>query len=165
MRSNVQVLSGNKQVAKAVSRGQLSWGITDTDDAIIEVDEGFPVAIVFPDQEEDGLGTLMIPNTLAIIKGGPHPEAASKLVDYLLSLQVEERLASGRSAQIPLNSKTNTRSRIELPGSLQTMDVDFSAAAAKWQDVAEFVGNEFLTQPVADVIAAKHLFGRFTLLP
>ena len=69
----------------AVSRGQLAWGITDTDDAIIEIDQGFPVEIVVPDQQADGMGALLIPNTVAAIKGGPHPEAAGRLLDYLLT--------------------------------------------------------------------------------
>ena len=32
-RDHVEVLSGNKQVAMAVARGQFDWGVTDTDDA------------------------------------------------------------------------------------------------------------------------------------
>ncbi len=50
---NAVILSGNKQVAMAVSAGQVAWGLTDTDDAIIEKDNGMPVAIVFPDQAPD----------------------------------------------------------------------------------------------------------------
>ena len=68
--NDVQIFSGNKQVAQAVSAGSIAFGLTDTDDAIIEVEAGKPVAIVYPDQGADGLGTLFIPNTLAIIKGG-----------------------------------------------------------------------------------------------
>ncbi|MEL6898482.1 MAG: ABC transporter substrate-binding protein, partial [Planctomycetota bacterium] len=37
---NARIVSGNKQVALAVSGGQIDWGITDTDDAIIEKDAG-----------------------------------------------------------------------------------------------------------------------------
>ncbi len=72
----VQVLSGNKQVATAVGSGQLAFGLTDTDDAMGEVDAGSPVVIVYPDRNAGELGTLFIPNTLALIKGSPHPEAA-----------------------------------------------------------------------------------------
>ena len=67
-----------------------------------------PVAIVYPDQGAGGLGTLLIPNTLAIIRGGPNPAAARRLVDYLLSPEVESRLAAGPSAQIPLNPKVES---------------------------------------------------------
>ena len=69
----VQVLSGNKQVATAVGSGQIAFGLTDTDDAMGEVDAGSPVAIIYPDRKPDELGTLFIPNTLAIIKGAPSP--------------------------------------------------------------------------------------------
>ena len=47
----MQVLSGNKQVATAVGSGQIAFGLTDTDDAMGEIDAGSPVAIVYPDRE------------------------------------------------------------------------------------------------------------------
>ena len=72
LKGQARILSGNKQVATAVGRGQLAFGLTDTDDAIIEVEQGQPVDIIFPDQDEAGLGALFIPNTVAIIRGGPH---------------------------------------------------------------------------------------------
>ena len=101
--NDVQILSGNKQVAQAAASGQIAFGLTDTDDAIGMLEKGEPVAIVYPDREADQMGTLFIPNTVAIIKGCPHPEAARKLVDFLLTPGVEETLAKGPSAQIPLN--------------------------------------------------------------
>src|SRR5262249_34302893 len=99
--NEIQILGGNKQVAQAAAAGQIAFGLTDTDDAIVELERAASVAIIYPDREADQLGTLFIPNTLAIIKGSPHPEAAKKLVDYLLSPAVEEKLAAGASAQIP----------------------------------------------------------------
>ena len=45
--NNAVVLSGNKQVATAVASGQLAWGLTDTDDAIIEKDHGEPITIIY----------------------------------------------------------------------------------------------------------------------
>ena len=54
----------------------MAFGLTDTDDAMGEVDAGSPVAIVYPDREPGQLGTLFIPNTLAMIKGAPHPDTA-----------------------------------------------------------------------------------------
>jgi ABC-type Fe3+ transport system substrate-binding protein len=94
-------LSGNKQVAVSVAQGQLAFGLTDTDDAIVERDQAADVELVFPDQGEDGLGALFIPNTLALIQGAAHPEAARRLVDYLLGPAVETQLAQGASAQFP----------------------------------------------------------------
>ena len=143
LHNNAQVLSGNKQVALAVARGQLAFGLTDTDDAHIERVAGHPVAIVYPDQGDDALGTLFIPNTLAIIKGGKNADAARKLVDYLLSPQVEAQLAQGRSAQIPLNPQVDAATQVETPKTIKPMPVDFAAAAAKWDTAATFLADLF----------------------
>ncbi len=128
---NAVIEGGNKTVAMNVAQGRYAWGITDTDDAIIEKDAGKPVAIVFPDQGDGQPGCLQIPNTLAIIKGGPNTENAKKLVDYLLKAEIEKRLAAGASAQIPLNKNVSERSRA-VSGDVRWMKVDFEAAADRW---------------------------------
>jgi iron(III) transport system substrate-binding protein len=144
--NRVQILSGNKQVAQAVAAGQLAFGLTDTDDAIIEVDGAHPVTIVYPDREENELGTLFIPNTICILKNCPHPDAAKKLVDYLLTPAVEEKLSRSRSAQIPLNPQVKVEPRVETPQTVKAMPVDFSDAANQWDQVAEFLRKEFLAE-------------------
>ena len=141
--NDVQILSGNKQVALSVAGGRLAFGLTDTDDAIIEVEKGMPIAIVYPDQGEQGLGTLFIPNTLAVIKGGPNGQSARRLVDYLLSPEVETKLAAGPSAQIPLNPQVTAEVRVQTPHTIKAMQVDFSAAAEKWDTAAAFLRDEF----------------------
>ena len=69
--NDIQILSGNKQVAQAVGSGQAAFGLTDTDDALGEIRAGRAVLIVYPDQQEGGLGTLFIPNTVAVIRRRP----------------------------------------------------------------------------------------------
>ncbi len=141
--NEIQILSGNKQVAMAVGGGRADFGLTDTDDALEEVAKGMPVAIVYPDQRPDGLGTLFIPNTLAILRGCPHPAAARQLVDYLLSPKVEAMLAAGPSAQIPLNPNVEAPDRVKTPQTVRSMKVDFDAAAEKWDAAAKFLRDEF----------------------
>jgi iron(III) transport system substrate-binding protein len=141
--NGVQVLSGNKQVAQAVGSGQAAFGLTDTDDAMGEIDAGNPVVIVYPDRREGELGTLFIPNTLAIIKGAPHPKAAEALADALLSPEVEATLATGPGAQIPLLKNTQVRARVETPRTVHAMEADFEAAARLWDRVAAFLADEF----------------------
>jgi iron(III) transport system substrate-binding protein len=142
--NDVQILSGNKQVATACSAGQIAFGLTDTDDAIIEIERAGPVAIVYPDQGDDQFGTLFIPNTLAIIKGSPHPEAAKRLVDFLLSTDVEEQLALCPSAQIPLNPQVTAQPKVKTPKMVRPMPADFRAAAQAWDTAAEFIQHDFL---------------------
>jgi iron(III) transport system substrate-binding protein len=117
-------------------------GITDTDDAIIEIENAQPVALVFPDQSSDQMGTLLIPNTLCIIKHGPNTERAKRLVDRLLQPDIETRLAKGVSAQIPLNHSVRVSSRVQ-PDQLKIMETDFSAAADQWESVSKILVEIF----------------------
>jgi iron(III) transport system substrate-binding protein len=142
-KNEVQVVSGNKQVATAVGSGQALFGLTDTDDAIGEVDAGQPVTIVYPDRGENELGTLFIPNVLAIPKGAPHPVEGEALGNTLLGPEVEGKLAKGPSAQIPLNRKTEAPPRVETPKTVHAMPADFEAAARIWDRVAAYLASEF----------------------
>lgn len=144
VKQNAQVLSGNKQVAIAVARGQLAFGLTDTDDAIVEIEKGMPVAIAYPDQGEGQMGTLFIPNTLCVVKGAPHRAQAEALLTYLLTPEIERRLAEGPSAQFPLHADMKEQPRVH-DGSVRWMDVDFSAAADAWDEASTFLRNEFAT--------------------
>jgi iron(III) transport system substrate-binding protein len=141
--NDVRIYAGNKQVALAVAEGQLAFGLTDTDDAMIEVEDAQPVKIVYPDQDEKQIGTLFIPNTLAIIKGSRHQVQARRLVDYLLTPEIEIELANGPSAQIPLSSKVDVSLRVETPRTVRAMPVDFYQAADKWDGAARFVRDLF----------------------
>lgn len=146
LKKNARIVSGNKQVALAVASGELAFGLTDTDDAIIELEKGMDVAIVYPDQAPAQLGTLFIPNTLSIVKGCPHPQQARTLVDYLLSPQIEEQLAQSASAQIPLHPNAQASDRVQSPATVRAMQVDFTAAAKRWDTVAKFLRDEFTTE-------------------
>ena len=82
--NKMEIAPGNKQVAEWVGQGRtprgspVVVGVTDTDDALDEVNKGSPVAIIFPDGEKNEkfprMGTLFIPNTLCVIRGGPNNE-------------------------------------------------------------------------------------------
>lgn len=143
LKANARILGGNRQVARAVATGELAFGLTDTDDALLEISAGYPVQVVYPDQGEGQLGTLFIPNTLALIDGSPHAANAKRLFAYLLSAEVERMLADGPSAQIPLRPGVAKSDRVESPATVRAMQVDFDRAAARWDEAARFLRAEF----------------------
>src|SRR5207244_13259515 len=49
--NEVRIVAGNKHVAEGVGRGDFALGVTDTDDALEELEAGKPIAIIFPDRE------------------------------------------------------------------------------------------------------------------
>lgn len=130
--NETQILGGNKQVATAVASGQLAWGLTDTDDALGQIEAGMPVAIVYPDQQEAGLGVLAIPNTLAILKDCPHLEQARELREYLLTPTIENALANGPSGQVPLHPRATPSKRLKPWSELRLQAVDWNKAADAW---------------------------------
>ena len=83
------LVDGNSAAAKLVARGDAWIGLTDSDDIAAEQHEGAPVAMLPLTPE-----SLLIPNTVAVVRGPPHPEAAQRLFDYLQSRAVVERLVS-----------------------------------------------------------------------
>ena len=143
LKKNVVVLPGNKQVAQAVSHGRLLFGLTDTDDALIESEQGAPVEIVFPDQRPGEMGTLFIPNSLCVIDRGPNPENARQLMEYLLSPPVETSLAQGPSGQFPVNQHLRIRSRVDPGNGVRWMDTDFNKVAHQWDTVAAILREQF----------------------
>jgi len=117
--------SGNATLMKQVASGQLVFGWTDTDDFNVARLEGKPVAAVYPDQ--DGLGTMVIPNTVAMMKGAPNEANAQRLIDYILSEDVERELAFARSAQIPVRAAVERPVYVRGADQMKVMDVDFRA--------------------------------------
>ncbi len=98
----VQVVDGNSVVRDMVADGRLMMGLTDTDDAVGALEKGKPVKMIFPDQ--DKMGTLIIPYTTGLVAGGPHPEAGQKLIDYLLSPEVEKEVFNAGFSQVTVRA-------------------------------------------------------------
>jgi iron(III) transport system substrate-binding protein len=134
MRANrVRFGPGNAQVMRLVREGELDFGWTDTDDCQAAIDEGHPVAMVVPDQGEGDSGVIVIPNTVSMVAGAPHPEAARRLIDFLLSARVEELLAHGESAQIPVRPDVPRPPHVLDLSALKVATVDWDAAGTAYQ--------------------------------
>lgn len=142
--NKVAVLPGNATVRDMVASGEYAFGLTDTDDANGAVVDGRPAKWLFPDQGKDDLGTLVLPNTVALITGAPNVEAGRKLIDYLLSPGVEAKLAGMRSIQIPLNSKVKPPPNVPRLKKIKVMDVDFEKVAMRMESTARFIKSTFV---------------------
>jgi iron(III) transport system substrate-binding protein len=128
-----------------VRKGEYAFGFTDTDDFNVARVDGFPVIAVYPDQGKGECGTLVIPNSVSMIKGAPHPEAAKQLIDYILSPEIEEKLAHATSAQIPLRPSVKRPDHVKVPGvDFRVMKADFEKAADEYEKRQERFREIFL---------------------
>lgn len=135
--NGVKLVTSNGEAKDLVASGELAWAFTDTDDASEALEQHKPVAVVYPDQT--GIGALVMPNAAALVKGAPHPEAARKLIDYLLSRQVEERLAKSTAAQMPLHPNVPVPPNVRPVSTIKEMAVTYSTLGKTIDEILPYL--------------------------
>ncbi len=88
------LVDGNSMVVRVVGSGQASVGLTDSDDVAAGIREGLPLGPL-PMTE----ATLLIPNTVAVVRGAPHPEAGQRLFEYLQRREVVDQLVAANGLE------------------------------------------------------------------
>lgn len=126
-KNKTQIVDGNAVARDLVVRGDAAIGFTDTDDVYVALKSKKNVSMVFPDQE--GIGTLLIPNTVSLINDAPHPDAGKQLIDFLLSEEVESLLAFSDSMQIPVREHVKKPGHVPSLSALHVMSVDYQSVA------------------------------------
>lgn len=135
--NGVKLLTSNGEAKDLVASGELAWAFTDTDDASEAVEQHKPVGVVYPDQT--GIGTLVMPNAVALVKGAPHPESARKLIDYLLSRQAEETLAKSTAAQMPLHPNVPVPPNVKPVSTIKDMAVTYSTLGQRIDEILPYL--------------------------
>ncbi len=134
--NDVLIATSNGDVKKRVVQGEIACGLTDTDDANEAIKEGANVGVVFLDQQ--GIGSLIMPNTVNLIKNSPNVENGKKIMDYLLSKETEAKLAKS-CAQMPLHKD------VEIPENIPSLDniipikIDYDNAAQKLEEIQNYL--------------------------
>lgn len=125
--NQVRLVQANSTAVRAVAQGEADLCFTDTDDIYAAQREKWPVAMNYEMQGDDGV--LVIPNTVAVVKGAPHAEAARKLAAYLLSPAVEEALAKSDAHNTPVDPATAAKfPQYAIPKPLK---IDYEAVSDK----------------------------------
>ncbi len=109
MRDNgLRLYDGNASAVRGVRQGEIDVCMTDTDDVWSAQRNGWRIEAAHePAEPDDGAdfpstGPIAVPNTLALVQGGPNPELGRQLIDFLLSEQVERLLAESDSHNVPV---------------------------------------------------------------
>ena len=116
----ITLVGGNGPVPQQVAAGNFYIGITDNDDAAATLADGGEVRAILPDQAEGQPGTLAIPATVALCARAEHNPAAKKLVDRLLSSDVEQALIKAHFAGWSVRSPQTQ---------FRAMQIDYAAVA------------------------------------
>ena len=159
-RNDVVWLTGNAHCMRDVSAGRFAFGWTDTDDFNVARLQGRPVAMVYPDKGEDQNGVMYIPNSLVLIKGGPHPENGKRLIEWLLRPEIEAELANSATAQIPVRPGVAVPDHVRRPDQIgKTMPLDWDTIGKqydRWVETTRAVlaaPGKYLSDPGGDAEA------------
>lgn len=113
MKANgLRLYDGNASAVQAVARGEIHLCLTDTDDVWAGQRNNWPVELVYevadqdaPEHDLPSFGAMVIPNTVARVRGGPNHDNAAVLIDFLLSERVERILAESDSGNAPVRPR------------------------------------------------------------
>lgn len=133
--NQVKLATSNGESADFVASGEFEFALVDSDDAVDRIRHGKPIEIAYPDQGENEPGLLLIPNAVALIRGGPNPENARKLIEYLVSKETERKLALAGCAQIPLHPGVAPPVELKPISQVKTMKVNFGELGQKLQSI------------------------------
>ena len=133
--NQVKLSTGNGESADFVASGEFDFALVDSDDAVDRIRHGKEIEIAYPDQGDNEPGLLLIPNAVALMRGGPNPENGRRLIEYLLSKETERKLALADCAQIPLHAGVTPPAELKPIGQLKTMKVSYAELGAKLQAI------------------------------
>jgi iron(III) transport system substrate-binding protein len=138
-RNKTGISTSNGESSDFVAAGQFDFSLVDSDDAVNRLRQGKPISMIYPDQEDGGIGCFIVPNAVVMIKGAPHPHAAAKLIDYLLSKETERKLAFADCAQIPLHQGVKMPPELKPIGDIKVMQVNYAEVAKKMVEIQPFL--------------------------
>lgn len=87
MMKNFIITNSSGRVPRGVADGEFAVGLTLEEAAQRYVAGGAPVAIVYPEP-----ATSALPDAVALVKGGPNPDAGKAFIDFVLSKEIQELL-------------------------------------------------------------------------
>ncbi len=110
----VMIADGNSATVRAVMDGRATFAVTDTDDVIVAQKAGASIDMVYPDLGDGG--TLLIPSSVGVVTNGPSDrQVVTKLVDFLISANVERLLAQSDSRNVPVRESLRNELGVSWP--------------------------------------------------
>ena len=129
LQANDTVFFGSHtDVRTAVGLGEFQLGLVNHYYYHLQLEEGSPVGIVYPDQGEDQIGLLTNLTAVGIVSGAPNPQAAQAFVDYLLSSEGQQ-LFSELNYEYPLVEGVPLQSQVETLEQFRLADINVAEAA------------------------------------
>lgn len=126
VRNKPFLVDGNSVVVKMVGGGEAWFGFTDSDDVASEQREGLPV-VALPMAGDN----LVLHNTAGVIRGCPHPAEAQRLLEYLASAEVQQRLLKAKALESATSADPDKTAGLKVNWTELLRDVESGTAEMK----------------------------------
>lgn len=126
--NEVTFFGGHTDVRKAVGAGEFALGLVNHYYYHLQLEEGSPVGVIYPDQGTDQVGLLTNATAAAVVKGGSNPAAARALLDFLLS-QEGQKLFAELNYEYPLLPGVALVQGVQPLDAFRLAEVDVAGAA------------------------------------
>lgn len=132
--NDVTFFRSHTDVRRAVGAGEFKLGLANHYYYHLQLAEGSNVGVVYPDQGEGEIGLITNATAVGIIQGGPHPNAARVLVDFLVSPEGQHIFAE-RNYEYPLLPGIAAREGVAPLENYRLAEVDLSNAVQDSEEV------------------------------
>jgi iron(III) transport system substrate-binding protein len=143
--NDIELVPSNFEAAAAVGRGEFDIGLVNHYYIELVEQEGDELEAVYTDQEPGGFGVLFNVAGAGITASAEHEENAQKLVDYLLTEEVQERFA-GANFEYPLLPGLEAAPGVKPLDQVRTTDVSLEELGAGAEETDRLIDEVGLGQ-------------------
>jgi len=131
MTKNMTIVLKSSLVFQQVGRGEYPVGVTYEEGGFNYVLAG-TAGIVYPQD-----GTLLEPEGMFIVKGGPSPKAARLFADFLISEEAQKELTAKFPGRRPTRAGIKTHAEMKPASELKVIEYDSKWAASSRAEVLD----------------------------
>lgn len=134
MRDNgLRLYDGNASAVRGVRQGEIDLCLTDTDDVWSAQRNAWKIDAAYEAPSSaspyPSTGPIAMPNTIALVRGGPRPDRGKQFIDFVLSERVARMMAESDSHNVPVFPSLRTEFARWAPADWKP--IDFEVVEAK----------------------------------
>jgi iron(III) transport system substrate-binding protein len=136
--NDVTFFGGHTDVRKAVGAGEFALGLVNHYYYHLQLEEGSPVGIIYPDQGEGEMGLITNATAAAVVRGGSNPAAAQAFVDFLISPEGQNLFAE-KNYEYPMLASAGLREGVQPLSNFRLVDIDVAQAALERDETFDLI--------------------------
>jgi iron(III) transport system substrate-binding protein len=128
--NDVKILKSSTDIRKAVGKGEVALGFTNHYYYHLELQDGSPVGIIYPDQGANDLGAFVNAACVSFINGAKNPNAARAFIEFMVSNDAQKIFAEN-NFEYPLLPGVKIATGVKPLTEIKRTDIVFNKLSGK----------------------------------